>query len=75
MLTLGFFIDLKTVGPFSIGDAALSMQAQNAEEISSYFLSKYMVAFQVAGFLILAAVTGVVLLGKHLTPTEEDDAL
>jgi len=35
-----------------------------AKEISAHMLSKYMLAFQVASLLLLAAMVGVVLLGK-----------
>lgn len=46
----------------------------DAQQISFTFLTKYMLAFQMTGFLILAAVMGVVILGKPRTtrgPKEE----
>lgn len=64
VLAGGYFYEIRQQGQFLIEDFNMSQVSLLAENISTVLLSKYMVAFQVAGFLILASVLGVVVLGK-----------
>lgn len=55
---------LKNVGALDMLGTATESSGQQPEEISMQLLSKYMIPFQATALLLLAAVMGVVVLGK-----------
>ena len=55
--------------PFSKTWAVMHEQAASAKAISLHLLSEHMLAFQLTGFLLLAAIVGVILIGKGAVMT------
>jgi NADH-quinone oxidoreductase subunit J len=61
-----------SVLPSLVTAAADASEAASAKSIALRFLSKYMLPFQVTGLLLLAAVVGVVVLGRPVKASKPE---
>ncbi len=71
LFSAAIFCKLTATNFGAAGTDAKFIEATHIQSVSQLFVSKYMIPFQVTGFLILAAVLGVVVLAKPKSQVEK----